>query len=426
LGDDKPAVAQPTNAPIDRSGRVHAERVKLLFGHARASIGANVMTALLASLIVYGSLQTRLLLAWLGMLLLVSVMRAVLAQRYQRLPMPVGREATRWLYRMVVLTGATGACWGLYVMLLLHYGEGEARLGIAAYVAGGLTAGSVVTLGSHLIAYACFSLPIMLGTALGLALLGDTSGPLMGLLAIGFEAAMLVTARRTSELNRRDIEARLAKGELVDSLTATTHELTAANRQLLQEIAERERAEAQVEFVAQHDALTGLPNRLMQNALYERAVAQARRDGSRVALLFVDLDGFKPVNDSLGHEAGDRLLCQVAERLRHTLLPGDSVCRHGGDEFVLLKTGVQDNSALQAQAAELIATVSAPYRIGGGSVTIGASIGISLFPDDGDEFDLLLRRADQAMYQAKRDGRGRARFFVLESEAPRRVGGIAG
>ncbi len=159
--------------------------------------------------------------------------------------------------------------------------------------------------------------------------------------------------------------------------------------------------------LAQHDALTGLPNRRRLAQLSEQAMARAARDGRKLALLYLDLDGFKAVNDSLGHAVGDLLLIEVTKRLSDTLRKGDTLCRKGGDEFVVLMDGIRDEAEARAAAERLIAACRRPVVLEGQPLVVTVSIGIGIYPDDSTSFDQLVRVADAAMYQAKQAGRNR-------------------
>jgi diguanylate cyclase (GGDEF)-like protein/PAS domain S-box-containing protein len=183
------------------------------------------------------------------------------------------------------------------------------------------------------------------------------------------------------------------------------------------DITERKRAEEQISFLAYHDKLTGLPNRLLFEEMLDLALARARRHGLGVGVLFLDLDNFKLVNDSLGHHAGDALLAQLGERLRECTRETDLVARQGGDEFLILisdieRTGVEVPSATPAIAvAESVAlrvqeSLQEPFDLGGTQFYATASIGISLFPDDASDGHSLLRNADAAMYQSKKAAPG--------------------
>jgi diguanylate cyclase len=168
---------------------------------------------------------------------------------------------------------------------------------------------------------------------------------------------------------------------------------------------------AQIEVLAHHDALTGLPNRMLARDRLERAMAQADRSKCKAALLFLDLDNFKTVNDSLGHAAGDTLLKEVAARLVASVRANDTVSRQGGDEFLVVLGDLTDEDAVAAIAIKLVAQLSKPFQINGLEVTATCSLGIALFPDNGADFDSLFKHADMAMYQAKDSGRNAFRFF---------------
>jgi diguanylate cyclase (GGDEF)-like protein/PAS domain S-box-containing protein len=171
------------------------------------------------------------------------------------------------------------------------------------------------------------------------------------------------------------------------------------------DITERKRAEEQIKSLAYHDALTGLPNRRLFHDRLSVAVAQAHRNSQHLAVLFLDLDRFKPVNDSLGHAAGDRLIQDVAERLRTCLREGDTVARLGGDEFTLLVPGVAQVVDAARVAEKVLDALRVPFLIEGRELFATASIGISLYPEDGRDADTLVKSADAAMYRAKQLGR---------------------
>jgi len=174
---------------------------------------------------------------------------------------------------------------------------------------------------------------------------------------------------------------------------------------------EHAEAEKQLEFLAHHDMLTKLPNRLLLRDRFEQATALADRAHSGVAVLFLDLDNFKQVNDTLGHNYGDQLLVRVVERLRGCLRDADTISRQGGDEFVILLPNLRDLAAISGIAQHIVESFASPFEIDSYSINTTFSIGVSLYPDDGKEFDTLLRNADTALYQAKDSGRDTYRFF---------------
>ncbi len=170
--------------------------------------------------------------------------------------------------------------------------------------------------------------------------------------------------------------------------------------------------EARIQHMAHHDALTGLPNRSLLQDRLEQAMAHAKRRDEMVALLFIDLDRFKLINDTLGHHIGDALLVQVAERLTSTVRSDDTVCRQGGDEFIIVLQEMADCDSAGVIAEKLLEVLSAEYLIEGESLKVTPSIGISLFPDDGIDIDTLIKNADTAMYHAKDQGRANIQFFT--------------
>ena len=176
-------------------------------------------------------------------------------------------------------------------------------------------------------------------------------------------------------------------------------------------ITERKATEARIDFLAHHDPLTGLPNRVLVKDHFKLAKAYAERNGSKVALLFLDLDRFKTINDSLGHATGDALLKSVARRLQECVRDTDTISRQGGDEFVILLSYVYDPDAVITASNKILEHLTTPFSIEGHVLSTSASIGVTLYPDDGDDFGTLLRKADTAMYQAKESGRNTCYFF---------------
>ncbi|MDR5900282.1 EAL domain-containing protein [Halomonas vilamensis] len=175
-------------------------------------------------------------------------------------------------------------------------------------------------------------------------------------------------------------------------------------------IAQIKDSHSKVEYLANHDALTGLPNRSLFQDRLQQAIAQARRNGGQAALLFLDLDYFKTVNDTLGHEVGDQLLVQVAARLRELVRDVDTIARFGGDEFTVVLANCDAETA-RSIAQRLVAGLPGTFEVRGRSLRVTTSAGLALYPQDGDDVDTLSRAADMAMYQAKEDGRNRLRLY---------------
>ncbi len=222
--------------------------------------------------------------------------------------------------------------------------------------------------------------------------------------------AALVAAKQEAE--REAAEARQAK-----------EEIEAATAALREEMAIRQRTQSRLAYLASHDPLTALPNRTLFNERLASEMQEATRRGRKLALLYIDLDNFKDVNDTLGHAIGDALLQQVSARIVSELRPGETVGRIGGDEFALLQVDPEDAARAGNLGNRLMATLCQPFEVDGRPIFIGASIGITLYPNDADTVELLHRNADLAMYRAKSDGRNRCHFFdeTLNQEVHRRA-----
>ncbi|MDE2585713.1 MAG: PAS-domain containing protein, partial [Betaproteobacteria bacterium] len=188
---------------------------------------------------------------------------------------------------------------------------------------------------------------------------------------------------------------------------ALTHYIT-----LFSDITERKETEARIHHLAHHDPLTGLPNRFTLEARLDQSLAHARRHGNKVAVMFLDLDRFKTINDSLGHAVGDALLMEIAHRLRTSVRESDTVARLGGDEFVVILPEVDSANDAAHVAAKIIEQIALPVQVAPHALHTSASVGISLYPDDGDAVAVVMQNADTAMYHAKAVGRNNFQFFA--------------
>ncbi|HEY4066864.1 MAG TPA: EAL domain-containing protein [Burkholderiaceae bacterium] len=231
----------------------------------------------------------------------------------------------------------------------------------------------------------------------------------------------IALARVVTQLDRKRAEEKIKQmneelsrtNEALEGRVADrTKDLVQANQQLRSEMEQREISQAKIVHLAHHDALTGLGNRLLFHKELRDAVAHRQRLGGDLAVLFMDLDGFKAVNDTLGHGIGDTVLKHLASRVQNVLREGDKVGRLGGDEFAVILRGNEQEAA--ALATRLIELFKVPFSIDDHKLAIGASIGIVVAGGDYQDSTQLLRAADQAMYRAKADGRGRFRFFEPE------------
>jgi diguanylate cyclase (GGDEF)-like protein/PAS domain S-box-containing protein len=238
---------------------------------------------------------------------------------------------------------------------------------------------------------------------------GDTREPAPNPMELTVRQNRTVGLPRNSVLVRRDgVES------AIDDSIAPIHDqdgrITGAVM-VFRDVSEARTMERKLSHLAQHDTLTGLPNRMLLNDRLDQAIALAQRHGTRVAVLFLDLDRFKHINDSLGHAIGDKVLQEVSKRLIASVRSSDSVSRRGGDEFVVVLSEVEDAQNAARHAEKIHAALSAPHVIAGHDLHVNGSIGISIFPDDGYDAETLIKCADTAMYDAKENARKTYQFF---------------
>ena len=201
------------------------------------------------------------------------------------------------------------------------------------------------------------------------------------------------------------------------TLQLANEQLVITAIRLQMETAESEKITSEMIKLARYDFLTSLPNRVQLYDRIDQSIAVAKRHPAKLAILFLDLDRFKIVNDTYGHAIGDKLLQSVADRLKSSVRNTDTVSRLGGDEFVLLISEVNEDEALELKVEKILAVVSAPYSFAGHDLHVGATIGISIFPQDGEDSATLIRNADTAMYFGKKSGRNNYQFYVREMGA---------
>jgi diguanylate cyclase (GGDEF)-like protein len=241
---------------------------------------------------------------------------------------------------------------------------------------------------------------------------------------LALRSAQKRLAEQNAQLRRAEAELLAANDLLEQRVAERTAELVRTNARLEQKIADYNQAERRIDYMAHHDALTGLPNRLLLEDRVNQAVAQARRhQDEMVAQLHIDLDHFKTINDSLGERIGDRLLQAVATRLQQCTREGDSLGCLGGNAFGICLAALRCSNDAALVAGKILETLSRPFHVEDHELHVSASIGLGLFPSDGSDASALLRAANAAMYQAKQKGRNTYQFFTpaLHEAAKRRM-----
>jgi len=230
-----------------------------------------------------------------------------------------------------------------------------------------------------------------------------------------FSDRRIEISRMVKKALRPRKNAKIIKGEFSTEMEASLREanenlvVASVNAQVVAEAVER--VVVHLSHMVEHDLLTNLPNRSLLADRLVQSILLAKRHGSKLALMFLDIDHFKRINDTMGHAIGDQLLQSVARRLQASVRNSDTVSRHGGDEFVILLPDIGDSQSVIHFAEKLIRSVGEPHLISGQELRVTLSIGISMFPDDGADADVLMHNADLAMYQAKRRGRNSYELF---------------
>jgi diguanylate cyclase (GGDEF)-like protein/PAS domain S-box-containing protein len=232
------------------------------------------------------------------------------------------------------------------------------------------------------------------------------------------EHALQEYAQQQTVMSRELQQLNSTLEEQVEARTSELRRLSENLERIVWErTAELEASRAELVHQARHDSLTGLPNRLLFEDRLEHAIERARREGTSVAVLFIDLDGFKLVNDSFGHNLGDNVLTSVSNRMRGRLRASDTIARHGGDEFAVVLEDLNDPRDALPVAQAILSSLERPFTIEGKTVRVSASIGVSLFPQDADTVQALQRHADVAMYRAKAAGKNDVRFYSPSMKA---------
>lgn len=412
--------------------RLVAHQVDRLYGGLPAILVNLAVMPVVVGVAFWGSVPRPILVTWVVLSLLLLALRYVLMKAYQHRTQRV-QDALRWAQWFTLTSLGSGVLWGAAGWMF--FSPDSAALQVFLYTSlVGLAAGSIIVTSYWLPAYFAFAVPAIGVAALRLLVEGGIEYISLAALMAMYLVIITRVARVQHAAGQSLVRLRDENVDLVARLSDEKSAVEAANReldervrertaQLEEEVEVRKAAEHRLEHLAHHDPLTGLPNRLAFGYQLERAIAQSTRRQRRLALLFIDLDRFKEVNDSAGHNVGDLLLQAVAERLTYNLRLGDSLSRLGGDEFVCLLEDVVDSREAMRVADKMLTLLAGTFDVAGHEVHLSASIGICLFPDDGSDRETLVRNADTAMFRAKADGRGRAHFYTpaMTESAQRRL-----
>jgi len=340
-----------------------------------------------------------------------------------------------YLYTHIIFTLTIGIIWAIYEFML-HKPDDEALRNFVFLINFGLITGSITTLSTYRGAYLAYLLPQAIAIFSVFIILGDLIYYYMAFAFVIFMSLMITTSFNINRSHKKEIELKLNNRQLIDDLNKEigarervqselednkreleikvqerTSDLVEINANLERVIDKKETAEQTLQYLAYNDELTGLPNR---NTLVDRigqSIKKSSRDKHQFAILFLDLDRFKNVNDSLGHAVGDDLLQQVATRLNSTLRNNDTISRNGGDEFVVVLEELHDTNEVIHVAKKIISCLTETFVIQSHKIHLGVSVGVSIYPLDGETPLVLLRNSDTAMYRAKKEGGNQFQFY---------------
>lgn len=376
---------------------------------------------------------------WLALIYLTACARILLSKNYllDQKDNFKKNPVNRWLNTYTLLSFASGLAWGTLIFFIPTTDTLSVTALYIIFIAA--MAGSIITMPVVLATYYAFTAPIFLA-CFSLAFFIDSRLTLFisissVLFYLFIAASGRILNQRHQQTFRLDIEneqlidklhAEIIKKELAEqklimnqevlkeTVEMRTEELNNINKVLVNEINERRRIESNFEHMAHHDALTNLPNRLLLDARLKHAIKRANRSNLHVAVIFIDLDNFKTINDNLGHDIGDELLIAVSHRLTNSVRDEDTVARLGGDEFIIIIEQVNDISNLDPLLKKIMSASTETIIINNHELKTSASIGVSIYPNDGKTSEQLMRNADAAMYHVKKNGRNKYHFYTRE------------
>ena len=408
------------------------EQVNVLFRASLSGGLSNIFAAWMIFALVYDTQQMENALLLGITITILTITRTFITDTYLK-KQKHGLNFSLGSY--IFLTFCVGVAWAAYEYTQAYHSDEEVR-NIVFLINFGLIAGSIAILSVWLPAYLIYVLPQAIAIFYVFITLDYDSNYFIAFTFLIFMAVMISTSLNVNRTRKKEIqltqrneqliydlnneidvrkmaqlEIELAKQQLEYKVDERTKELSQTNRHLKCVIDKKEHAEKSLQHLAYHDELTGLPNKNLLVDRINQSIKISSRDNQPMAILFLDLDRFKTINDSLGHIIGDKLLQEVASRLHTTLRRHDTVSRNGGDEFVVVLEKLKSYNEAVYVAKKIIHSLTDTFDIHSHKIHIGASIGISVYPTDGDTPLRLLRNADTAMYRAKQAGGNQLQFY---------------
>ncbi len=408
------------------------KQVEPLFKATLSGGLGNIFSACLILVFHYNTYQENHAFFLSSVIIIFSVIRIYISTHYLN---NNNQKLRIHLFLHVTLTFLIGIAWGGYAYIQLGVVNDSLR-SLVFLINFGLIAASIATLSTYIIAYMVYVIPQSLAILFVFLSLNTEYNLYMGAAFSVFAILMIITSMHFNQRFTTELELKFKNKTLIDDLNEEvlhreqaqialeegkrelegkvrerTKDLVEINTNLEKVIEKKEQAENSLQHLAYHDELTGLPNRNLLIDRITQSIKTSSRDNQQIAILFLDLDRFKNINDSLGHTVGDALIQEVASRLHTTLRSHDTVSRNGGDEFVIVLERLKNSNEAVHVAQKVIACLTDTFEIQSHKIHIGASIGISIYPGDGDTPLILLRNADTAMYRAKKSGGNQLQFY---------------
>lgn len=365
--------------------KIGYQRIKSLCHYLYISQPVNIVCAILVFLILSPISNPWGLSIWLGACIIISLIRLSLSRWHLR-PTPNYRLHLRIL---VLNTAISAAIWGILGSLLMPPHD-IFKQTIIIIIITGITAGGLQTLQASFFAGLCFILFAVVPLELWVLLQTHPTYKLLGFLIFIYISSMSLIAFRNFKIFSEILNLRYENYNLITTLENINNKL---------------------KYLSTHDSLTGLPNRVLFEELFTTAIENSQKLRTKFAVLFVDIDHFKSYNDTYGHDIGDSLLIQTANRITKVMRKEDIIARVGGDEFVILIENIKTKEQLEIIMQKILQQFADSFFLNGRRISTTFSIGISIYPDDGNEKKALLKAADIALYNAKRLGRNRYEYF---------------
>lgn len=404
-----------------------------LFSATRSGGLANIFCAILTYLLMMNNHQQSEAIMITTSIIVLSLIRIIFSNRYLKLENK--SSLILHLKAHFILTLMIGVCWGMYA-LMQQSQQDQMITNIVFLINFGLIAASIATLSVWIPTYLAYMLPQSVAIFSVFIFQPTQHSYYLAITFFIFTAIMISTSLSVNrshknelaltkknkdligdlneEIDQRKMVQDLleeSKHDLEQKVDERTKELVVINKDLQNEILEKQQAEVSLEYIAYHDDLTGLPNKALLIDRINQSIETAHRYNNQLGILFLDLDRFKNINDSLGHKIGDELIKEVSRRILQTVRKEDTVSRNAGDEFVIVIQRMATSDEAILVAKKIINNLISIFEIDSHKVHIGASIGISLYPNDGDTPLELIRNADTAMYRAKKSGGNRLQFY---------------